>query len=325
MDRAELERRGRDDLIRRGLRFSQLRLMVALRDIRQISGAAAQIAMTQPAASRLLSELEETVGAKLYHRHPRGVTLTRSGELLAEKAQAILRMLDDSRAEISDIETGTRGLVRIGAVSGPALEIVLPVIRELRVTYPEIEIGVEVDTSDKLAEALLARTSDFYIGRLPEGVDARAVEMEEIGPEPVSLIVRSGHPLTRAARITLDDCLSYDWVMQNPGGLLRRTAEAYLLHRGYAPPARILSTPSLLLTLAIVSQTSAIAPVARSVAQFYSAEDALGGRIETLDVATDMVVMPFSLVQRAQDTPTAAAARVMSAIRTRTSLTARQV
>ncbi len=323
MDKAELDRRGRDELIRRGLRFPQLRLMIALRDMKQISGAAAQIAMTQPAASRLLAELEQTVGAKLYIRHPRGVTLTPSGELLADRAQAILSLLDDSRAEIMDIESGMRGLVRIGAVSGPALEIVLPVIRELRVTYPEIEIGVEVDTSDKLAEALLARSSDFYIGRLPDGVDARAVQMEEIGSEPVSLIVRSGHPLTRAEKITIDECLAYDWVMQKPGGLLRRTAEAYLLHRGYAPPARILSTSSLLLTLAIVSQTSAIAPVARSVAQFYSAEDALGGRIKTLDVATDMVVMPFSLVQRAQDVPTAAAARVMSAIRTRIGLTGR--
>ncbi|MBF9031089.1 LysR family transcriptional regulator [Rhodobacterales bacterium HKCCE3408] len=297
--------------------------MVALREIRQISGAAAQIAMTQPAASRLLSELEDAVGAKLYHRHPRGVTLTRSGEILADRAQTILRLLDDSRAEIADIETGTRGLVRIGAVSGPALEIVLPVIRELRVTFPEIEIGVDVDTSDKLAESLLARNSDFYIGRLPDGVDARAVEMEEIGEEPASLIVRSDHPLTRQAQVTLEDCLAHDWVMQNPGGLLRRTAEAYLLRKGYAPPARILSTSSLLLTLAIISQTSAIAPVAQSVALFYSGEDALGGKIRTLDVAGDMVVVPFSLVSRARDAPTAAAARVFSAIRARAGLGSR--
>lgn len=314
------ERRGRDELVRRGLRFSQLRLMVALRDVKQISGAAAQIAMTQPAASRLLAELEQAAGAKLYHRHPRGVTLTRSGEILAEKAQAILRMLDDSQAQIADIETGTRGAVRIGAVSGPALEIVLPVIRELRVTYPEIEIAVDVDTSDKLAEALLARRSDFYLGRLTDDVDARAVTMEEIGPEPARLIVRSGHPLTQKKAVTLDECLAFDWVMQNPGGLLRRTAEAYLLQKGYAPPARILSTSSLLLTLAIISQTSAIAPVAGSVAQFYSAKEALDGRIQTLDVAEDMVVVPFSLIQRRGDVPTPAAARVLEAIRTHAGL-----
>ena len=54
----------RDVLIRKGLRFPQLRIMVALQDTGQISGAAAAIAMTQPAASRLLAELERTVGAR---------------------------------------------------------------------------------------------------------------------------------------------------------------------------------------------------------------------------------------------------------------------
>ena len=55
----------RDELIRRGLRLPQLRLLVALQDTGQVSGAAAQVAMTQPAASRLLSELEKTVDARL--------------------------------------------------------------------------------------------------------------------------------------------------------------------------------------------------------------------------------------------------------------------
>lgn len=311
-----------DALVRRGLRFSQLRLMVALKEIGQISGAAAQISMTQPAASRLLAELEVAVGAKLYQRHPRGVTLTYSGEVLAQRAQTILRQLDDSHIEIAEIEAGTRGLVRIGAVSGPALEIVLPAIRELRVTYPEIEIAVDVDTSDKLAESLLAQESDFYIGRLPDGIDARAVRLDEIGVEPVNLIVRVDHPLVDNPNLNLQDCLDYDWVMQSPGGLLRRTAEAYLLRHGYAPPARILSTSSLLLTLAIIRQTSAIAPVSRSVARLYADGDMQVGPIRVLPIAEDMVVVPYALVERRHDQPSPAASRVLAAIRAKAGLVA---
>ncbi|NIR46835.1 MAG: LysR family transcriptional regulator, partial [Gemmatimonadetes bacterium] len=98
---------------------------------------------------------------------------------------------------VVEMTRGVRGLVRIGAVTGPALEIVLPVIRDLRVTYPEIEITVTVDTSDKLAEGLLSQELDFYLGRLPEDVDARAFQMRPVGPEPVALIVRLEHPLVR--------------------------------------------------------------------------------------------------------------------------------
>ena len=168
----------RDELIRRGLRLPQLRLLVALRDTGQVSGAAAQVAMTQPAASRLLAELEKTVGAQLYDRHARGVTLTPAGTALAIHAHEVLHGLDQVQRQIASLSNGDRGTVRIGSVTGPAVELVLPVIRELRIAYPEIELSVVVDTSDNLADALLARDLDFYIGRIPDGVEARPLALE---------------------------------------------------------------------------------------------------------------------------------------------------
>tara|TARA_R110000751_G_scaffold47261_8_gene105934 strand:+ start:9602 stop:10597 length:996 start_codon:yes stop_codon:yes gene_type:complete len=304
----------RDELLRRGLRFSQLRLLAALAETGRISSAAAQLAMTQPAASRLLAELEKTAEAQLYTRHARGVTLTETGRLLARRAHVILRQLDQGHAEIQEATRGARGLVRVGAVTGPAMEIVLPVIRELRVTYPEIEIAVQVDTSDKLAEQLLKLELDFYIGRLPDEVDARAVTLRPIGPEPVSLIVRPEHPLTRLEQVRIEDCLIYDWVMQPPGGLQRRTVESWLLENGLPLPRRVLGTSSVLLTLALIADTNAVAPLSRAVARFFAARGGPGGSIRLLDVAEGVAVTPFSLIRRAADAPSPAAARVLKLI-----------
>lgn len=308
----EVSESTRDALVRRGLRFAHLRLMAALREAGQVSAAAAQLSITQPAASRLMAELERATGVQLYRRHPRGVTLTDAGRLFAERAAAVLRQLDDAQDEIGQLAQGARGVARIGSVTGPALEIVLPAIRALRQSHPDVELEVQVDTSDRLGEALLKGEIDFYLGRLTEGIDPRAVEVEPVGPEPLSLVVRADHPLTRVARPTLGDCLSFDWVMQGRGGLLRRTAEAYLLERGLPPPARVLSTASLLLTLAIVRETSAIAPLARSVATYHAAG---GGRVALLDVATDMAVAPFSLVLRRAEPLTPAAQRACDLVR----------
>ncbi|MGI3170607.1 LysR family transcriptional regulator [Pseudooceanicola sp. C21-150M6] len=287
----------RDDLIRRGLRLPQLRLLVALEDTGQVSAAAAQVAMSQPAASRILSELEKTVGSKLCTRHAKGVSLTPAGRALAVRGRDVLRRLDQAGDEIAALNSGTRGPVRIGAVTGAAVEMVLPVIRELRVTYPDIELSVLVDTSDKLGEALLARDLDFYIGRVPLGLDPRLLTLEEIGPEPVSLIARQDHPLTRVERPVIADCLAFDWVMQDEGGLLRRTSEDYLLRNGFRPPERILSTSSLLLTLAIICETNALAPIARAAADFYASPTAFGGRIRRLDLAEEMEVVSYSLIR----------------------------
>lgn len=138
----------RDGLIRRGLKLQHLRLMAALEETGQISGAAVLLNMTQPAASRLLAELERAVGASLHHRHPRGVTLNESGRFLAVRARRLLLELDEAGREISRMTAGTRGRVHIGAVTAPAIEIVLPAIRDARVTHPDIEISVQVDTTE---------------------------------------------------------------------------------------------------------------------------------------------------------------------------------
>ena len=305
----------RDALIRRGLRMAHLRLMVALDETGQVSGAAAMVGMTQPAASRLLAELERTVGARVYDRHARGVTLTQAGRTLATRAREVLHRLDDMQDEIGAMIAGVRGPVRIGSVTGPAVELVLPVIRELRVTYPEIELSVLVDTSDKLGEALLSRDLDFYIGRLPAGLDPAAIELEEIGPEPVSLVVRQEHPLSRRARVTMADCLQYDWVMQPDGGLLRRTVEDHLLRNGLPLPGRILNTASMLLTLAIISQTNAVAPLSRPPAEFYASPNAFAGRIRVLPLEDEISVVPYALVMRRDAERSPAIDRVLEMIR----------
>ncbi|OSP56170.1 LysR family transcriptional regulator [Pseudoruegeria sp. SK021] len=306
-----------DQLIRRGLRLPQLRLMVAVQDLGQISAAAAQLSMTQPAASRLLAELEQTLDQPLYKRHSRGIALTEAGALLATRARKILGALDQTEAEVAQIKTGARGRVRIGTVTGPGLEIVLPVIRQLQDTHPEIELSVEVDTSDKLGEALIAQELEFYLGRVLDNIDPRSVTLRPIRPEPLCLIVRNGHPLQRRTPLALSECLAFDWVMQAPGSVLRRTIDGYLLEQGLPLPAKVLSTSSLLLTMALIGDTDAVAPVSRSVAAFYAGQsgpDGPGGPIHILDVAQDMQVSHFSLITRKGDAVSPAARRVITLI-----------
>lgn len=289
----------RDALVRKGLKIQHLRLICALKETGRMSAAAAQLAISQPAASRLSAEMEKIVGVPLHSRHARGIELTPYGERLAARAEMMLQGLDDAAREISELERGNQGTVSIGAVTGPALDIVLPVVRHARVTHPSISITLAVETSDRLAEDLLASRLDFYIGRLLGDVDRKMFHLTEIGPERVSIIVRSGHPLLRQENIRLRDCLAYDWVLQAGGGLLRRTIEDYLLSHDLPLPEKVLSTSSLLLTLAFIKQSNAIAPIATAAADFYGREEELDARIVTLPVDADIVVAPYSLVTHA--------------------------
>ncbi|MFN4170693.1 MAG: LysR family transcriptional regulator [Pseudorhodobacter sp.] len=305
-DKPKVPDAGADLLVRRGVKLVHLRLFVALREAGKITDAAAMLSMTQSGASRLLAEIESAVAAKLYRRHPRGVVLTEAGRLFADSATRILQDLDRARRDILDLENGGGGRVAIGAVMGPALELVLPVIHESRRVNPRQEVTLIVDMSDRLAAGLMARTLDFYIGRVSPEVDVRDLDIRPIGPEPFCLIVRENHPLLQKPDLTLADCLPYDWVMQPPGGLARNTVENYLAECGLCHPENVVSTSSLIVTLGLVEQSDAIAPVARAVADFHAGH--LHRAFRKLPVAPDLAISSFSLIRRRGEEPTAAAA-----------------
>ena len=301
-----------EELISRGIKLRQLALLVAVERSGQLSRAAAIMNMTQPAASRMLADLERIVGADLTLRHSRGVSLTPAGERLAERARIMLRDLDIAGREVRDIGRGRLGAVRLGSVAGPSLELVLPVVRSLERSEPNLRVTIEVDSSDRLAADLLAGELDLYLGRVPDRLDPASFDLVPIGPEPLSLIVSRDHPLG-GNPCDLSDCLAHDWVMQPPGTVLRATVERYLLDRGLVLPASVISTGSLMLTLAFVMHSPAVGVLSTSAARLFEAENR--GPVLRLPVAPDLAVTPYAIVTLRGREPTAAARVFLNVLR----------
>ena len=109
-----------DHLLRKGLKLSHLRLMAALADTQQLTQAAASIGISQPAASRLVTEIERIIGAVVHERTGRGIGLTAIGRALALRAQRVRLELDDAARDLAEVAAGGVGHVRIGTVTGAA-------------------------------------------------------------------------------------------------------------------------------------------------------------------------------------------------------------
>ncbi|MBY5327881.1 LysR family transcriptional regulator [Rhizobium leguminosarum] len=287
---------GDDSLLRAGLKLNHLRMIVAIEDSGQISAAADVLNISQPAASRMLSEMESITKTSLYERVARGVVLTTFGAALARRARKILLELREASREIGELKSGKGGSVFIGAVTAPAMSLVVPAINKVRKAYPGIEINIQVETSNVLARELLAARHDFIIGRIPDDLNPRLFEVTEIGIERACLIVRSSHPLMKQKTSSLADVRDYDWVFQPPGTLLRRTIEDVFLSRGVALPENIVNTSSLLLTCAIICETDAIAPVAVDVAQFLASQGSNASDVRMLPIDFDINVKPYSMI-----------------------------
>ena len=298
----------------RRLKPAQLRLMAALGDGDELGRCAERIGVSQPAASRLLAEMEDLLGLPLHERQGRGLRLSVAGLALARRAARIQIELADAAREVAEAATGSAGTVRVGAVTGPALSIVMPAIVELQESFPSILVEVTVATSVALCEQLRAGHIDFALAR--PGANDLMLEARLIGDEPLSFAVRRGHPLVMLPEIRIDDLLAYDWILGPDDTLLTQTVMTRLAELNLPAPKRRISTSSFLFTLAVLNQTNAIAPLARPVVDSFSGNPSMP--FVALPTDLGLNVAPFSMVTRIDARLTPSAQRLKEAILART-------
>lgn len=280
------------DLLRKGLKISHLRVLAGLAETGQIGATAHMLGIAQPAASRLIGEVERIVDRPIRVRTGRGVVLTEEGAALARRAGRILLELDEAGRELAEMQKGAQGHVRIGSVTGPALDIVLPAIRRIRTARPAITVGVEVAPSDTLCLMLTEGRIDVALGRIPLGTRPGLLDMRPIGTEPLALLARAGHPLAGARLPTRAALMAQDWVLPEPEAILRQTVVARLLALGLPMPRVPVETASFLLTLALIRNSDAVAAVALPVAQQFAGDqfarlpDDLGLEVPSFGVLT---------------------------------------
>lgn len=294
----------------RRLKPVQLRLLAELDHAGALGVAAARIGVAQPAASRLLAEMEELLGLPLHERQGRGLRLTQVGQALARRAARIEIELSDAARDIAEAATGRAGVVRVGAVTGPALSLVMPTLIALQRQFPDFRAEVTVATSITLSDLLREGRLDFSLSRLSPGENQ--LDAKVLAIEPLSLVVRRGHPLLVRHRILNTDLLQYDWVMGDDETLLTQTVVSRLLDLGLPLPQRRISTSSFLFTLALLNQTDAIAPLATPVVDSFAGNPSVP--FVSLPVDLGLSVAPFSLVTRSGSQMTPSAQRLINAI-----------
>jgi DNA-binding transcriptional LysR family regulator len=184
--------------------------------------------------------------------------------------------------------------VRIGAVTGGAIGTIVPVVQRLKREAPDADIHVEVAMSRELIQDLLALRLDLVLARIPPEVNATDFEVVRASEEVVALVVGAGHPVLRRRSASLVDLLDYDWVMQGTGAPIRMAIEEAVLAQAGRLPSRVTNTSSLLVTIAMLATSTAVAPVSREVAELL--DGVSQGGIAALPLRERIVVAPYSLL-----------------------------
>ena len=215
------------------MNLRQLRTFVLIAEHGSIRAAARALHLTQPAATRNLRELEQSLDAELVRRSPKGVELTAYGQALYKRAVLILQETRRAQEEIGQMKDGAGGSLHL-AVSSSALTVLPGALRDFRQRMPRVSVSfneVAPPHSHELLESghydLLVQTE--YGGQIDDGF-TRATLYDL----PLAVGARVGHPLRARSLAELHDAL---WLVpgniESPSNLLRL---AYAAH-GLPPPA----------------------------------------------------------------------------------------
>jgi DNA-binding transcriptional LysR family regulator len=251
------------------LRTRQLLLVARLGHERHLGRAAEALGISQPAATKLLQQTEETLGVALFTRLARGMEPTPSGEVLIRYARQALVDFGFVREQMAALRSGLRGRLRLGSVPGALPQLLAPALADYKRRHPKVAVSVLVETSDVMLAHLVRGDVDVVLGRLTEGhYDDELQSRPLLGEEQVA-VVRRGHPLLSARSLALAELVKWPWVLQPPGSPQRSRFENALREAGLHGRLDITETASTLATTALLEASDMAAIMPASLAAHY--------------------------------------------------------
>jgi DNA-binding transcriptional LysR family regulator len=178
------------------------------------------------AASKRIADLESTIGAELFERHSRGITLTAAGEALKLHAQRILNDVDLMTADMSDYAAGVVGVVRLWANTSAVTQFLPSEIAAFNASNPEIRIELEEQDSEQVALAVVDGAADF--GIMADQMPTFGLQTMPYRHDHLVLVVPGGHPLTRRESVSFSfvDALEFDFVSLSRNTSLAKRLQA---------------------------------------------------------------------------------------------------
>jgi DNA-binding transcriptional LysR family regulator len=280
--------------LRARLRTRHLLLLSAIGEEGNICKAAEMLSMSQPAASRLLRELEEIIGTDLFERQARGVKANWYGEALIRHSRNALSSLTEAAAEIEALKSGRTGQVNVGSIAGPAGGLVPSAVLRVSLDYPLVRVQVIVDTSERLVQLLEEGKIDLMIGRLPVNRDSSPFKFDRLGTERVCAVVRMGHSLLGNKNLKLSQLADAAWIVPPVGMALRHRFEMMFRDAGLDCPKQLVETASPMVVTRLLGESDFVALLPCDVAEYYAG----CGLIAELPMVLPCTVDPFGAITR---------------------------
>lgn len=256
--------------------LTDIKLFVAVADAGNVSRGAAACFLAPSSASLRIKQLEETLGVELFKRQPRGVALTRPGQVMLEHCRRCLAELEQMHANLAPYARGVKGQVTLFANSTAVASYLPPDLAGFLRERPSVRVNLE----ERLSHDIVAAVAE---GRADLGVVTWEDEHPDLTFRPyredeLVVIAPAGTALGTRAGVRFVDCLAHPFVSLHSGTAIHTFIASKASALGHHLDVRI-QVASFSAVASLVRSGAGIAIVPRSVVQHASSE---GLRIVTL-------------------------------------------
>ncbi len=204
-----------------------------------VSGAAEKMHISQSAVSHQLKALENELGAKLYERTRRGITLTPEGDRLLGYARTVVHSLSDLRNEFDDLRGEPRGTVRLAAFRGITIFSLPDIVQRYHAQHPNVRLVVSSEIQD--GEILrLTSTGEVDLGITTSWNTFDGLEYLEFASYEMYACMSRDHPWAeRRAPLTLHDLAAQPLLLYERGTAIRTRIDRHFARQDLQPEVSI--------------------------------------------------------------------------------------
>nr|WP_106779878.1 LysR family transcriptional regulator [Lysinibacillus timonensis] len=196
-----------------------------------MSRAAEQLHISQPALSKSIALLEESLGVGLFDRHGRSIKLNRYGKFFLERTEMIIREFESAKIELRNMVAPGYGEVSLGFMHTLGVEIIPSLMTKVKEVYPHMKFQLTQSNSSLLMKKLEMRELDLcLISSLETNKD---VIWEKLWDEELLLIVPKKHPLSDKKVVKVEEFAHYPFISIKKGNSLRHSVDELFRQNGF--------------------------------------------------------------------------------------------
>lgn len=211
----------------------QLYYLKTLAKVENFTKASEELLLSQPALSRSISRLEEEIGAPLFERKSRGVTLNQYGKVFLEHASRALNELEEGRQRVLDMVHPTRGTISLAFIQTLGSSFIPDLIGEFKREFPEVSFALSQNISSKIWGDVA--TARIDIGFCSPQESSQNISTLPVRTEELFLIVPVGHRLAGKEEVDLREVADEPFITFKPGTALHDLIKELCEEAGFQP------------------------------------------------------------------------------------------